>query len=87
MSLQQRHIVSLQQRHIVPLDDIFNVFGAKWVEKTDLIMKLGLPARTGLPHLSEAFPELQAIVFDKHWGVYIPNSRYAALAADMLRDK
>ena len=64
VSLQQRHIVSLQQGHIVFLDDILNIFGTKWVEKHNLIMKLGLPARTGLPHLSGAFPEPQTIVFD-----------------------
>ena len=43
----------------------FKVFGTKWVEKKHIIMKLALPACTGLPHLSEAFPEPQTIVFDK----------------------
>ena len=64
VSLQQRHIVSLQQRHIVFMDDTFNVFGTKWVEHKDIIMKLDLPDRIGLPHLSGTFPESQIVVVD-----------------------
>ena len=49
---------------------MYRVFGTKWVEKTNIIMKLGLPDCTGLPHVSGAFLETQIVVFDGFGGYW-----------------